>query len=60
MNEANGVVGIDIAKAKLDVAFSDRETQWVVDNEAAALKALGLPAQGGGTSAHRDGSQWRV
>jgi transposase len=40
MSEANLVVGIDVAKAKLDVAFSDRETRLMIGNETAALKAF--------------------
>lgn len=40
MSEANLVVGIDVAKAKLDVAFSDRETRLVVANEVVALKGF--------------------
>lgn len=45
MAEAERFVGIDVSKARLDVAVQPERTQWAVGNDAAGIQTLGEQLQ---------------
>lgn len=45
MAEAQRYVGIDVSKARLDVAVQPEGTQWTVGNDAAGIQTLGEQVQ---------------
>jgi transposase len=46
MDETGRVIGIDVSKAKLDIAFSDRAQMIEVANDMHSIKALGEELSG--------------